>query len=171
MKQVGVISKYRESFIKWQKDTFDNIKILYFGKYIFEAVNDTRYISIINGCDLRGFTFDNIIELDCAKENPQYEQILTLAKPSLRPKFQATDIIYDLEDIYNSISKLFYKIIDEDDLVHFNSHFSLSHYLKSKSFTVDNIEQNYVLSEIECSMRKLSEIYDILKNKKDELFR
>ena len=126
MKHVGVISKYRESFIRWQKDTFDNIKILYFGKYIFEAANDTRYISIISGRDLRGFIFDDIIELDCAKENPQYKQILTLAKPSLRPKFQPTD---------------------------------------------NNIEENHILSEIEYSIRKLSEIYNILKNKKDELFR
>jgi len=80
-KNIAVIALNRSDFNLWKFNSFSYFENSSCGKF---SNSNCTYYCIINPNDLCSYTFDGFIETEHAKENPNYDKIIEIIKPTLK---------------------------------------------------------------------------------------
>lgn len=79
----GVIATSTLMFLKWKKEQGHETGPSAARKYVY---NGDMYVCLIKAEQCCGYTFDEIIEIYDAYNNPEYERIKEIVKPTLKSK-------------------------------------------------------------------------------------
>jgi|JFJP01.1.fsa_nt_gi hypothetical protein len=98
MKTIAVVSKDIFSFLLWKTETFGEVKNSHAqAKFVLD---DTLYLCIYLPYHVKGYVVDEVIELDTARENLQYDSIMESVRFAMKfhQKKNNTESLDELSD-------------------------------------------------------------------------